>query len=60
MYVSLLNLSSDPIAEFERLQRELQQVLVSGARAVFAPWHAIPAWGPCSLRRCCYAITRRR
>ncbi len=38
MYESLLNLSSDPIAEFERLQRELQQVLVSGARAVFAPW----------------------
>ena len=30
MYESLLNLSSDPIAEFERLQRELQQVLGPG------------------------------
>ena len=30
MYESLLNLSSDPIAEFERLQRELQQVLGAG------------------------------
>ena len=30
MYESLLNLSSDPIAEFERLQRELQHVLGTG------------------------------
>jgi len=30
MYESLLNLSSDPIAEFEKLQRELQHVLGTG------------------------------